>query len=130
MKTRNIIYVSMMLPNLSTKNWSCWNFPGIFASWRLLENSNQINLGRQSRPKLAICPLGVLQWQLKLKLKSLKVSWHEIFLFQNMLPIDAFIKVAFLFFQVWSGNLLKSQIFKKNWSLKLGHGFPCCSHCL
>ena len=26
---------------------------------------------------------------------TLKVLWHEIFLFQNMLPINAFIKVAF-----------------------------------
>ena len=28
----------------------------------------------------------------------LKVSWHEIFVFQNMLPINAFKKVAYLVF--------------------------------
>ena len=32
---------------------------------------------------------------------TLMVPWHDIFLFQNMLPINAFINVAFLFFQVW-----------------------------
>ena len=44
----------------------------------------------------------------------LKVSWHDIFLFQNMLLINAFIKVAFLFFffkfgpEIW----LKFQVSK------------------
>ena len=37
--------------------------------------------------------------------QTLKVTWHEIILFLNMLPINAFIEVAFLFFQVWLGNL-------------------------
>ena len=36
---------------------------------------------------------------------TLKVPLNEIFLFQNMLQINAFIKVAVLFFQVWLGNL-------------------------
>ena len=49
MKIRHIIYVSMQLPNLSTQNWSYWNFPCIFGSWSLLENSNPINLGLQSK---------------------------------------------------------------------------------
>ena len=30
-------------------------------------------------------------------LNKLKVSWHEIFVFQNMLPINAFIRVALFF---------------------------------
>ena len=43
----------------------------------------------------------------------LKVSWHEIFLFQNMLPINAFIKVAFLFFEFGQEILLQSKVSKK-----------------
>ena len=41
----------------------------------------------------------------------LKVPWHEIFLFQNMLPIDALIRVAFLFFQVLLEHLAQIQSF-------------------
>ena len=41
------------------------------------------------------------------RIYSLKVLWHEIFLFQNMVPINVFI--SFLFFQVWSGNLAQIQ---------------------
>ena len=52
---------------------------------------------------------------------TLKIPWHEIFLFQNMLPINAFIKVAFLFFQVWSGNLAQIPNFQNiglgNWGM-------------
>ena len=59
-----------------------------------------------------------------------KVSWHEIFLFQNMLPINACIKVAFFFFKVWSGNLAQIPSFQKKWFLKLGQGYPCCSNYL
>ena len=40
-----------------------------------------------------------------------------------MLPINAFIMVAILVFQVWSGNLAQIPSFKKNWSLKLGMDF-------
>ena len=40
-----------------------------------------------------------------------------------MLPINAIIKVAFLFFQVWSGNLAQIPSFQNNWSLKLGMDF-------
>ena len=54
----------------------------------------------------------------------IKVPWHEIFLFQNMLTINAFIKVAFLFFSSLFGKFVTNQ---KYWSLKLGHGFPDCS---
>ena len=50
----------------------------------------------------------------------LMVWWHEISLFQNMLPINAFIKVAVLFFQVWSQNLAQIQSFQNigvwNWA--------------
>ena len=58
---------------------------------------------------------------------SLKVPWHEIFLFQNMLQINAFIKVAFLFFSSLVEKFGSNPKFPKYWSLKLGHGFPCCS---
>ena len=43
----------------------------------------------------------------------LKVPWHEIFLFQNMLPIDTFIKVAFLFLKFSQEIWLQSQVSKK-----------------
>ena len=48
----------------------------------------------------------------------LKVLCHEIFLSQNMLPINAFIRVEVLF----SSVIWKSQV-KKYWSMKLWHGF-------
>ena len=53
----------------------------------------------------------------------LKVLWHEIFLFLNMHPINVFIKVAFLFFQVWSGNLAQIPNFQRKWSLNWSMDF-------
>ena len=53
---------------------------------------------------------------------TLRVSWHDIFVFQNMLPISAFIKVTF-FLQVWSGNLAQIQSVQKNGPWNWGMGF-------
>ena len=50
---------------------------------------------------------GTKKWQ------ELKGIMQEIFLFQNMLPINAFIKVAYFFLQVWSGNLAQNPSFQK-----------------
>ena len=41
--------VRLKLPNLSTQNWSCWSFPGIFGSWSLPENSDPSPLVVKSR---------------------------------------------------------------------------------
>ena len=41
---------------------------------------------------------------------TLKVPWHEIFLLKNMLPINAFIMEAFLFFKFGREIWLESQI--------------------
>ena len=51
--------------------------------------------------------------------------------FQNMLAINAFIKLAFLFFSRLVRKFGSNCKFpKKNWSLKLGHEFTCCSNYL
>ena len=52
----------------------------------------------------------------------LKVSWQEISLFQNMLPINAFINVAFLFFsglvrKFGSNPKLPKKIGPWNWGM-------------
>ena len=54
-----------------------------------------------------LCSAVGLDW--RTVVLPLRVSWHEIFLFQNMLPIIAFIKVAFLFFRCVS-HLLQCKI--------------------
>ena len=45
---------------------------------------------------------------------SLKVPQHEIFLFQNMLPIDVFIKVAFFVFFKFGRKIWLKSKFPKN----------------
>ena len=54
---------------------------------------------------------------------TLKVPSHEIFLLQNMLLINAFIKVAFLFFSSLFRKFGLNPKFPKSWSLKLGMDF-------
>ena len=54
----------------------------------------------------------------ELEFSHFKVPWHEIILSQNMPPINAFIKIAFLFFEVWSENLAFIQnIGPWNWGI-------------
>ena len=42
----------------------------------------------------------------------LKVLFHELFLFQIMIPINAFIRIAFFFFKFGREIWLTSKVFK------------------
>ena len=115
---------------LASRNWSqeahawgqCQGIAPVSRSYK--DMSIRVFRCRQEWLKVIFCISNFRAWDLtRLTFSSLKVPWHEIFFLQNMLPINTFIKVAFLFFQVWSGNLAQIPSFQNIGPWKLGMDF-------